>query len=273
MPVLSLRVREHIREHEAALTEQFFSTKFCWFLTSGRVYPYYFEQDMQNQHLTTPAQAQAYTDFLLGNSTFDEFVAYRSQFAVGVVECLTEESSHLLWESSSIDHLLYPYRRRFIFPASMLQKIWHTKTTPDNSFITVKSRPDGRFVFDITLMEEIGFVEIEDALITRTVQPLAHRDAKGKMQEGIVSEPTVLVIPKQSESSISKAFPWLPVAHGLGIQFSGEFMPVKLGPAFIEKYNPPTTTALVLVGMKTSLEPARKTSKVGVDVGYASCLR
>ena len=174
-------------------------------------------------------------------------------------------------------HILDPHRRRMIFKFSELEpfaktrSVFRKKQTPDNCFSFRKSAN----IFDIRCFEEIGFFEAEGLLISRTFQPYVNLSAANVSvtkddidEKHPISEPTVLIIPKQTELKFYKNFPFTRSTNNDAILFSGEFTPVRLMPWFQKMYGLPCETALACVAYKENIYPETALSSKKIDHDY-----
>lgn len=208
-------------------------------------------------------------DYFLGNVTNDELDSLL-QGITPLPGDKEERDDHfeeilgsLLWDESQGFSLLQPHRRRFVFQHQFLReqaKVFRTKKQPDNCLAVAK----GKNIYDVRCMEEVGFVEFGDVLITRTIQPYVLYNREGKITNQVTT-PTVLVFPNQSQETFSRNFPTYHIATNDGIVFSGEFMPVEAGPQFRSELELSEAQVFVCVAYKSKFDPTNSRSKKVVD--------
>ena len=152
------------------------------------------------------------------------------------------------------------------------RSLFRQKQTPDNCFSFRKSTN----LFDVRCFEEIGFVEVEGLLISRTFQPYVNlvNASQTTTAEDIdkaepITQPTVLLLPKQTERRFYDNFPFQRAANHEAILFSAEFTPVRLAPWFQKKYGVPCETALACVAYKDQIYPETTFSRKMITLDYA----
>lgn len=178
----------------------------------------------------------------------------------------------LVSEKHSHKYILDRIRRKFFHTYEALKPyetssdtIFKHKPIPDNCIAVAK----GPNRFDIRSLEEYGFVECQGVLVSRTFQAYANYNADGSISsDKPITEPTILIIPKQTEHKFYDNFPFVRTFNQDAIVLSAEFTPIKLKPAFVSKFSIPTDVALAAIAYKEQVDFTPELSKKHIDTKY-----